>query len=158
MPEAASEELRPRSTRRPQRPMEMDCGAPPRHAIVVRANGRALRRAPRPPGLCSQPMGVVDVALPGGGAGGQGAGSWDPARAGPTSHVGVPGQRGFGSSPARPIDNGGSGRPARPGVATGLLLPVACPHHSALGPAGGVAARTLPGRGEGDGRSRLRGR
>lgn len=66
-PDAASEEPRPipRGARNGQ--WKWSGVAPPLHAILVRANGRALRRGPLPPRLCSQPMGVADVALPGAG-------------------------------------------------------------------------------------------
>lgn len=66
-----------------------------------------------------------------------------------SSHVGCPGERNLGSCRAQRKDVGDSGRPARPGVATGALLPLPHPHHPALGHAGDAAARTLPLGGEG---------
>lgn len=98
-------------------------------------------------------MEAAGVAFKGGGASGL-AQSLGTARGLVlSSHVGGPGERVVYSHPALPTDDGDSGRPARPGVAAGVLLPLPHPHHPALGPAGGAAARTLPHRGEGPGRS-----
>lgn len=97
---AAGEGPHPRPPRRPRRPIEMVCGAPPRHAIHGRANGRALRRAPLPPRLRSQPMRVAGVALEGAE---RAAGARSPGTLcgrGPSSHVDCTGERALGTYPA----------------------------------------------------------